>query len=81
MAATRGRSIIISSGARRSMELRAPNDVVNLVHLFGTNEANARLMVGHNPRDCLKRAQLRRTGGIFIDNDDANTTTTKTTNQ
>ena len=41
--ATRGRNIIISSGARTAFELRGPYDVINLSTLFGLPESHAKV--------------------------------------
>ena len=39
---TRGKGIILSSGARQAFELRGPYDVANLGMLFGLTETNAK---------------------------------------
>ena len=39
--ATRGKGIIISSGARSALELRGPYDVINMATLFGLSEQDA----------------------------------------
>lgn len=41
--ATRGKGIIISSGARSAFELRGPYDVINMATLFGLSEQDAKV--------------------------------------
>lgn len=48
LAAARGRNIIVSSGARRSLELRGPNDAANMSTLFGLNLESAKAAVSRN---------------------------------
>lgn len=45
---TRGRGIILSSGARQAMEVRGPNDVANLATLFGLSLEVAKAAVSKN---------------------------------
>ena len=49
--ATRGKGIIISSGARSAFELRGPYDVINMATLFGLSEQDAKVS-SHHPA-CL----------------------------
>ena len=60
--ATRGRNIVLSSGAADPMDIRGPHDVANLAMLFGLNEAAARSAVSAWPRAVLDRARERRRG-------------------
>lgn len=65
---TRGRNIILSSGALRPMDLRGPHDVANLgISLLGMSHDCAHKAVGSNLADVLKRAQLRRGGGLKVE--------------
>ena len=41
--ATRGKGIVISSGARAAYDLRGPADVANLATLFGINQKHAKV--------------------------------------
>ena len=43
--ATRGKGIIISSGARSAFELRGPYDVINMATLFGLSEQDAKVVI------------------------------------
>ncbi|XP_005105580.2 ribonuclease P protein subunit p30 [Aplysia californica] len=56
-----GRNIIISSGARETLELRSPCDVVNLAKLFSLSSIQAKDAVSRNCRAVLKHAESRRT--------------------
>lgn len=48
LAAARGRNIIVSSGARRALEMRGPNDAANMSTLFGLNLESAKAAVSRN---------------------------------
>ena len=41
--ATRGKGIIIASGAKAPYDLRGPTDVANLATLFGLNQKHAKV--------------------------------------
>ena len=41
--ATRGKNIIVSSGARSAFELRSPHDAMNLCTLFGLTMQSAKV--------------------------------------
>ena len=41
--ATRGKGIIISSGAKDAFELRGPHDVINIAVMFGLNKQQAKV--------------------------------------
>lgn len=47
---TRGKNLIISSGAPSVTELRGPNDVINLMSLLGLSTERARAAVSKNCR-------------------------------
>ncbi len=57
---TRGRGIILSSGARTAIELRGPYDVVNLATFLGLSEAQAHAAVGKNPAAVVEHAKKRK---------------------
>ncbi|KAG7671205.1 hypothetical protein Ndes2526B_g02328 [Nannochloris sp. 'desiccata'] len=57
---TRGRGIIISSGARTAIELRGPYDVVNLATFLGLSEAQAHAGVGKNAAAVVEHAKSRK---------------------
>eukprot|EP00246_Nothoceros_aenigmaticus_P012458 TRINITY_DN3885_c0_g1_i1.p1 TRINITY_DN3885_c0_g1~~TRINITY_DN3885_c0_g1_i1.p1 ORF type:complete len:279 (+),score=52.25 TRINITY_DN3885_c0_g1_i1:43-837(+) len=57
---TRGRNIVLSSGASRAVELRGPNDVANLCTLFGLSPENAKCAVSKNGRSTILHAVTRR---------------------
>ncbi|KAH7426229.1 hypothetical protein KP509_11G091300 [Ceratopteris richardii] len=56
---TKGQNIIFTSGARRPMELRGPNDVANLATLLGLSREAAKLSITRNCEvvivNCLSR--------------------------
>jgi ribonuclease P/MRP protein subunit RPP1 len=45
---TRGKNLIISSGAPSVTELRGPNDVINLMFLLGLSAERARAAISKN---------------------------------
>ena len=57
---TRGRGIVVSSGARSYMELRGPLDVVNLATLFGLTQQQALAAVTSGPAAVVQLAGARR---------------------
>jgi ribonuclease P/MRP protein subunit RPP1 len=57
---TRGRGIILSSGARTAIELRGPYDVVNLATFLGMSEAQAHAAVGQNAAAVVEHAKKRK---------------------
>ncbi|KAI7836047.1 hypothetical protein COHA_010078 [Chlorella ohadii] len=57
---TRGRSLVVSSGARSYMELRGPLDVINLATLFGLTQQQATAAVTSAPAAVLQQAATRR---------------------
>ncbi|KAI1751810.1 RNase P subunit p30-domain-containing protein [Xylaria castorea] len=60
--ATRGRGIIISSEARSVLGLRAPADVVNLLHVWGLSTDRATEGIGVLPRGVVVNEGMKRSG-------------------
>ncbi|KKF94966.1 Ribonuclease P protein subunit p30 [Ceratocystis platani] len=63
--ATRGRGIVISSGAReggRALDLRAPVDLVNLLEVFGLQRERGSEAVREVPRGLVVNEGIKRTG-------------------
>ena len=58
--ATKGRNIIMSSGARDLFEQRAPWDVINLACVLGMNIDAAHRTVVDNPEAALEHAKARK---------------------
>ncbi|KAI1131255.1 RNase P subunit p30-domain-containing protein [Nemania abortiva] len=58
--ATRGRGIVISSEARSVLGLRAPADVVNLLHVWGLSTDRATEGLGVLPRGVVVNEGLKR---------------------
>ncbi|RUS73958.1 hypothetical protein EGW08_018273 [Elysia chlorotica] len=58
---SRGKGVIISSGAEKLIDLRSPWDVVNLGKLFGLNPLQAKDSICKNCRAVLKHAEARKT--------------------
>lgn len=52
--------VVISSGARRAAELRAPFDVVNLSTIWGLRQEVGRDAVGNTAREVVRAAEARR---------------------
>ena len=57
---TRGRSIVLSSGARAAIELRGPYDVVNIATFLGLTESQAFAAVGKNAAAAIEHATKRK---------------------
>lgn len=57
---TRGRNIIISSGARRCVDLRGPYDIANMATLFGLSREAAKLCVSRNCEDAVLHGLARK---------------------
>lgn len=57
---TRGRGLVVSSGARSYMELRGPQDAANLATLFGLTPQQALAAVTSAPAAAVARAASRR---------------------
>ncbi|KAI5927262.1 RNase P subunit p30-domain-containing protein [Camillea tinctor] len=60
--ATRGRGLVLSSEARGVLGLRAPADVVNLVHVWGVPRERAVEGLGAAARGVVVNEGMRRTG-------------------
>lgn len=58
--ATRGRGIVLSSGARSAFELRGPPDVANLATLFGLNQRQAKVALTDAPAAVIEHGVVRR---------------------
>lgn len=59
--ATRGRGIIISSEAKRTLGVRAPMDVVNLACVWGLSQERGKEAVCEEARKVVALAKLKRT--------------------
>ncbi|KAL6774159.1 RPP30 [Auxenochlorella protothecoides x Auxenochlorella symbiontica] len=57
---TRGRGILLSSGARTVLDLRRPVDVVNLGGLLGLTQQQAQHAVTRAPQEVLRHARARK---------------------
>ncbi|RYP06159.1 hypothetical protein DL765_009605 [Monosporascus sp. GIB2] len=60
--ATRGRGIVISSGARGALGLRGPADVVNLLALWGLGSERGMEGLGVLPRGVVVNERIKRSG-------------------
>ncbi|KAK1480454.1 RNase P subunit p30 [Colletotrichum tamarilloi] len=60
--ATKGRGIVVSSEARGALGLRAPNDVVNLLAVWGLGSERGTEALGVNPRGVVVNEGLKRSG-------------------
>ncbi|RYP44432.1 hypothetical protein DL768_009104 [Monosporascus sp. mg162] len=60
--ATRGRGIVISSGARGALGLRGPADVVNLLALWGLGSEKGMEGLGVLPRGVVVNEGIKRSG-------------------
>lgn len=60
--ATRGRGIVLTSGARDALGLRAPADVVNLLAVWGLGPERGAEGLAGLPRALLANERIRRTG-------------------
>lgn len=54
---TRGKNVLLSSQARRALDVRGPYDVANLCALFGMNQALGKSAVTVNPRAAILHAR------------------------
>jgi len=57
--ATKGKNLIISSGALDAFSQRSPNDVINLGIMFGMTQDQAKRALVDNPKSVLKHAAAR----------------------
>ncbi|CAK7227315.1 RNA-binding RNA processing protein rpp1 [Sporothrix bragantina] len=62
MRATRGRGIVVSSGARAALDLRGPADVVNLLAVWGLAPDRGTEGMSALPRSIVANESLRRRG-------------------
>ncbi|OHE96693.1 RNase P subunit p30 [Colletotrichum orchidophilum] len=60
--ATKGRGIVVSSEARGALGLRAPNDVVNLLAVWGLGSEKGTEALGVNPRGVVINEGIKRSG-------------------
>lgn len=58
--ATRGKGIIISSEAQKSLACRGPWDVINLAAVWGLGQEKGTEAVGRESRNVIMQAQLKR---------------------
>lgn len=56
----RGQSIIFSSNATNSLQIRSPYDMMEIGQLFGFNEEITKKMISNNPMDVLARSFSRK---------------------
>eukprot|EP00884_Botryococcus_braunii_P015885 jgi/Botrbrau1/2980/Bobra.0026s0043.1 len=63
---TRGRGIVLSSGARDGFEMRDPHTLVNIACLFGMKEQQAYDAITSNPHAVVQHGQQRRRQGCFF---------------
>ena len=59
--ATRGRGIIVSSEARKALDVRAPADVINLACVWGLSQERGKEAVCEEARKVVALASLKRT--------------------
>uniref|UniRef100_T1ISN2 Uncharacterized protein n=1 Tax=Strigamia maritima TaxID=126957 RepID=T1ISN2_STRMM len=63
---SRGKNILLSSGASQQIDFRGPYDVANLGLLFGMSQELAKNAVSRNGRSLLLHAEARRSGRAVI---------------
>jgi RNase P/RNase MRP subunit p30 len=56
----RGQSIVLSSNATNSLQIRSPYDMMEIGQLFGFNEEISKKMINENPMNVLARSFSRR---------------------
>jgi len=56
----RGQSIVFSSNATNSLQIRSPYDMMEIGQLFGFNEEISKKMINENPMNVLARSFSRR---------------------
>ena len=56
---TKGKNVILASGAEKPIDLRGPYDVINLGLLLGFNESIARKAISDNCRSALVHPQAQ----------------------
>ncbi|KAF3927486.1 hypothetical protein ABW21_db0209646 [Orbilia brochopaga] len=57
---TKGKGVIISSGARNAAFCRAPFDLINLATLWGLNQENGSAAITTGPRSVTLQAKMKR---------------------
>ncbi|CAF0982389.1 unnamed protein product [Adineta steineri] len=70
-----GQSIIFSSNASNSLQIRSPYDMMEIGQLFGFNEELSKKIINQNPMDVLARSFSRRKtvqGTVWIDTEKDN---------
>lgn len=60
--ATGGKGLVVSSGAGRAVELRAPRDVVNLLSVWGLGTERGTEAFGAVPRSVIVNERAKRVG-------------------
>ena len=66
----RGQSLVLSSNAANSLQIRSPHDLMEIGQLFGFTEEFTKKMVTDNPMDVLARSFSRRKtvqGTVWLD--------------
>ncbi|KAF9047026.1 PHP domain-like protein [Hymenopellis radicata] len=58
---TKGKGLIVSSGAVADLDFRAPDDVKNLITLLGVSQDISHCSVTKSPKSLVLRAQTRKT--------------------
>eukprot|EP00850_Spirogloea_muscicola_P003140 SM000012S25402 [mRNA] locus=s12:922924:925913:+ [translate_table: standard] len=58
--ATRGKNLVITSGAQQAFEMRGPYDVANMATLFGMSVASAKAALAQNCLSVLIHAETRK---------------------
>ncbi|KAA0725350.1 Ribonuclease P protein subunit p30 [Triplophysa tibetana] len=66
MEVCKGKNIIISSGAEKSLEMRGPYDIANLGLVFGLSEGDAKAAVSTNCRSVLLHGETRATASGVV---------------
>ncbi|UJR36952.1 hypothetical protein I4U23_029661 [Adineta vaga] len=66
----RGQSIVLSSNAMNSLQIRSPHDLMEIVQLFGFNEEISKKILNETPMNVLARSFSRRKtvqGTVWLD--------------
>ncbi|XP_069581257.1 ribonuclease P protein subunit p30 isoform X4 [Brachyistius frenatus] len=66
METCKGKNVILSSAAEKSLELRGPYDVTNLGLLFGLSDGDSKESVSSTCRSVLLHAEARRTANGIV---------------
>lgn len=70
----RGESIVFSSNAKSSLQIRSPYDMMEIAQLFGYNQEQSKKMLSQSPMDVLARSFSRKhtvQGTVWLGKDDA----------